>query len=255
MNPRPLCVSSRCKRDTDGNLTPRYALDGGNLCPICRNMLGEDALIAAVRYRQLGLVLTGGGRAGEEQVKRSKPDANLTLNLRAAALRRDIEREIGGLAKLIADQRGFTWPVDRRLAERPLGFIGPMPMLSHPSTRLPPLARFVARSQDWLAAHDRAGDHAATLRELATGEAYRVAFPGGTRRFVLPGMAGDKYLACPEEPDGEPCPGVLWTILRRDGDYLPSHITCNHDETHEWSIRQWMKLARRVMRAAGVEAA
>lgn len=255
MNHRPMCRSPRCKRDREtGDITPRYALDGSNLCPVCRNMLGEDALIAAVRYRQLGLVLTGAGRAGEEQVKRSKPDANLTLNLRAAALRRDIEQAIGGLAVLISDRRGFTWPTDRRIAERPLGFVGPMPLLAIPTTRLPPLCRFVARSRDWLAAHDKADEHAVALRELATGAPFRVAFPGGVRKFVLPGMGGDQYLACPEEAEAEPCPGVLWTILRRDGEYLPSQIACNHDETHQWPIREWMRLGRRLMRQAGVAA-
>ena len=254
MNHRPLCTSPRCRRNQDGNLSPRYAADGLNLCPICTNMLGEDALIAAVRYRQLGLVLTGTGQAGEEQVKRSKPDANLTINLRAAALRRDIETVIGRLALLISDRRGFAWPVDRRVAERPPGFIGPMPLLAVPTVRLPALCRFVARSRDWLAAHDRADIHAAQLRELAVGQAFRVAFPGGVRRFVLPGMGGNQYLHCPEDVEDGPCPGVLWTILRRDGDYLPSHITCNHDETHTWPIREWMRLGRRLMRQAGVAA-
>jgi hypothetical protein len=253
-NHRPLCRSPKCKRDEFGEVTPRYALDGSNLCPVCRNMLGEDALIAAVRYRQLGLVLTGTGQAGEERANRSKPDANLSLNLRAAALRRDIEREIGALSKLICDRRGFTWPADERVAERSPGFIGPMPWVRTSTVRLPPLCRFVARSRDWLAAHERADVHAATLRELATGATYRAAFPGGMRRFVLPGMAGDKYLPCPEEVEGEPCPGVLWTILRRDGDRLPSHITCNFDETHEWPIREWVRLGARVMRLAGVAA-
>jgi hypothetical protein len=255
MNYRPLCVSPRCKRDPDGNPAPRYALDGSALCIVCRNMLGEDALIAAVRYRQLALVLTGAGRVGEEQVKRSKADANLTLNLRAAALRRDIEREIGGLATLICDRRGFHWPADRRVAERPYEFIGPMPLLSLPTTRLPPLCRLVARSRDWLAAREDAGTHAAMLRDLATGQAFRVAFPGGVRRFLLPGMGGDQYLGCPEEVDDEPCPGVLWTILRRDGEVLPSQIACNEYEDHLWPIREWVRLGRRLMRLAGVEAA
>jgi hypothetical protein len=255
MNSRLLCVSPRCRRDPDGNPIPRYAADGLRLCDICTNMVGEDALITAVRYRQLGLVLTRSGLAGEERTSRSKPDANLHLNLRAAALRRDIETTVGGLATLIARQRGFAWPTDVRVADRPDGFIGPMPLLSVRSVRLPVLARFVARSHQWLAAHEAADRHAGTLRELATGEPYRVAFPGGVRRFVLPGLtAGVRYLACPEEVDdgqgSEPCPGVLWTTLRRDGDYLPAEILCNHDETHQWPIRQWMKLGSRLRRRA-----
>lgn len=257
MNNRPLCLSPRCKTDPEtGVVMSRYAIDGSNLCTVCRNMIGEDVLIAAVRYRQLGLVLTGTGKAGEERANRSKPDANLSLNLRAASVRRKIEQEVGHLTKLICDRRGFAWPAESRVAERPLGFIGPMPMLHPTSVRLPVLARFVARSRDWLAAHDKADEHAAVLRELAVGEAYRVAFPGGTRRFILPGIGPEeRYLECPEEVEGEPCPGVLWTILRKDGDYLPSQIACNHDEMHQWPISTWMKLGRRLMRRAGREAA
>lgn len=258
MNGRPLCASPRCRRDPDTQQpNPRYASDGGNLCYICTRILGEDTLIVAVRYRQLGLVLTRTGLAGEERTSRSRPDANLTLNLRAAALRRDIEAVIGRLANLITDQRGFTWPAEQRLAERPHRlFIGPMNMLTVFTTRLPPLCRYVARSHQWLAAHPAADQHADQLRELATGAPYRIAFPGGVRRFVLPGMGADQYLVCPETvEDGEPCPGVLWTILRRDGDYLPSQITCNHDETHMWSTPQWLKLGHRLIRRAERRAA
>lgn len=249
---RPLCVSPRCRRDPDGNPNPRYAADGLRLCPVCCRILGEDALIAAVRYRQLGLVLTGAGLAGEERTSRTKPDANLHLNLRAAALRRDIETTVGQLARLIAAERGFTWPTDVRVATRPHeGFIGPMPLVRIRSIRLAVLARFVARSAEWLSAHPSADLHAGTLRELATGAPYRIAFPGGVRRFVLPGMGGEQYLSCPETvDDGEACPGVLWTVLRRDGDTLPSQIMCNHDDGHYWSISEWMRLGRRLIRRA-----
>lgn len=251
MGERPLCLSPRCRRNPEtGAVTPRWASDGGNLCYICTNILGEDALIVAVRYRQLGLVLTGAGRAGEERANRGKPDANLHLNLRAAALRRDIERAVGSLAQLITDQRGFNWPTEQHTAERPPGFIGPLRLVTTPTTRVAPLARFVARSREWLAAHNRADEHAALLRELATGETYRVAFPGGVRKFVLPGMGEDRYLACPETVEGEPCPGILWTVLRRDGDYLPSQVACNHDETHQWPTQSWLKLGRRLIRRA-----
>ncbi len=252
MNSRPLCESPRCRRNPDnGEPAPRYAADGGRLCFICARIIGEDTLITAVRYRQLGLVLTGAGLAGEERTSRSKPDANLHLNLRAASLRRDIETTIGRLARLIADERGFTWPTELRIVERPDGFIGPMPQRAYQTTRLPMLCRFVARSHQWLAAHPDAAQHAAQLRELAAGQAYRVAFPGGVRKFLLPGMGSDYYLACPETVDGnEPCTGVLWTILRRDGDYLPSVILCDHDETHQWPTQRWLKLGARLIRRA-----
>lgn len=252
----PLCVSPRCRRNQDtGELEPRPANGGCNLCDICTRILGEDTLIAAVRHRQLGLVLTGSGQPGEERTSRSKPDANLSINLRAAALRRDIETTIGQLARLIVDRRGFTWPVDEGIAKRPLGFIGPMPWVRNPTVRIAALCRFVARSRDWLAAHNDAALHAEVLRELARGQAYRVAFPGGIRRFTLPGMTGEQYLACPEtDEDNEPCPGVLWTILRRDSETLPAEVVCNGEEAHQWPTSQWIRLGRKLLRRAGLSA-
>jgi hypothetical protein len=248
MSTRPVCVSPRCRRNADGQPDPRAAADGLNLCWVCTRVLGEDILITAVRYRQLGLVLAAAGRPGEKTSGSRDPNAH--LNLRAAALRRDVERVVGGLAARVADERGFTWPTEPYVPQRPPGFIGPLPQMYVRSTRLPVLVRFVARSAQWLAARGDAADTAGRLRELATGETYRVAFPGGVRKFVLPGMGGEKYLACPETvEDGQPCPGVLWTILRRDGDRLPSQLMCNHDEVHQWPTQQWLKLGRRLLRA------
>jgi hypothetical protein len=243
---RPTCVSLRCKRDQDGNPTPRLAADGLRLCTICTNMVGEDALVAAVRYRQCGLVLTATGAAGEKTS--GSKDPNTQLNLRAAAARRDIQRVLSDLAVLICHQRGFTWPTEVRAADRPPGFIGPMPLVRTRVYRLPAVARFVATSAQWLAAHEQADDHAQLLRELATGDAYRVAFPSGVRKFVIRDPNG-AYIDCPKTLDGTdlPCPGVLWTILRPD-DGLPSEWLCNHDEQHFWPASEWIKLGKRLRR-------
>jgi hypothetical protein len=170
MNQRPRCVSPRCKKDPEtGEPTPRYVQDGLSLCDIDARILGEDILVAAVRYRQLGVVLIATGDPGAPRTSGGTKDANLKLNLRAAALRRDIERALGDLTMLIVGQRGFAWPVDRAVDQRPLGFIGPLTLRARRTVRVPALARFVARSALWVAGRDDAGTWAEQLRELATG--------------------------------------------------------------------------------------
>jgi hypothetical protein len=261
VNNLPRCVSPRCKVDPETRtLTPRYIQDGLRLCAICARILGEDVLILAVRHRQLGLVLAATSDPNAPRTSGGTRDANIKLNLRAAVLRRDIETTLHDLTGLIVDQRGFAWPADRTVtvAARPYGFIGPMPASVHydRTFRVAALARFCARSAAWVAARDDAEQWAGDLRELATGESRAVAFPSGVRRFVLPGLSGEPFLACPERvDDGEPCPGYVWAIVRKDGDRLPSQIMCNHDDTHQWSSTQWVKFGRRMLRAAGVERA
>lgn len=266
-NPRPLCAVDPCvipKRHLDscedrpecGGCLPGLAADGLRICAHHARRLGADILTLAARHRQLGLVLTGTGQPGERTSGGNK-NPNITLNLRAAALRRDIEALLTRLARLVASQRGFGWPTEswKTIAERPYGFVGPMPTVTHTrhTFRIPALAQLVARSAEWLAAHDRAGEHAAQLGDLAR-RAFRSAFPTGTRVFELPGLDGERLLACPhviESEDGEQaCPGNLWTILRRDGDRLPAQIMCNHDEQHQWPASQWMKLGRQMLKAA-----
>ncbi|GAA0719991.1 hypothetical protein Drose_06275 [Dactylosporangium roseum] len=263
-NPRPLCAVTACtipNRHTDTcpdrtkchGCLPGLAADGLKLCTHHTRCIGIDTLTIAARHRQLALALHRTGQPGERTTGGNR-NPNINLNLRAAAVRRDIETLLNQLARLVCSQRGFGWPTETTttIAERPHGFIGPMPatIRTRHTFRVPALARLVARSADWLAAHDRAGEHAAALRDLSR-EAHRTAFPTGVRVFELPGLNGERYLACPEKvDDSEPCPGNLWTILRRDGDRLPPQIMCNHDDEHQWPASQWLKLGRRMLQAA-----
>src|SRR5688572_23291055 len=64
----PLCVSPRCKRDSEtGTFLARPAAAGLRLCGICVKRLGENILTCTVRYRELGLVLTATGGGGNQE--------------------------------------------------------------------------------------------------------------------------------------------------------------------------------------------
>lgn len=270
-NSRPLCAVDPCtipKRhldDCDDHSTckgclPGLAADGLRLCTHHTRRLAPDLLTLAARHRQLALALAGTGQPGGERTSGGDKNPNINLNLRAAAVRRDIEVLLTTVARTITSQRGFGWPTDTvtTVAERSYGFIGPMAATTttRHTYRVAPLARLCARSADWLAAHDRAGEYSAAINALV-GQAFRTAFPTGTRVFELPGLNGERFLACThliddEDKPGEkkPCPGNLWTIVRKDGDRLPSQIMCNADETHQWPSTQWLKLGRQMLRDA-----
>lgn len=267
-NTRPLCAVDPCmipKRHLDScedhstcrGCLPGLAADGLRICTHHAQRLAPDVLTLAARHRHLGLTLAGSGQPGGERTSGGDRNPNINLNLRAAAVRRDIEQLLTRLARLICSQRGFGWPTEtwRTVEDRPYGFIGAMPLVTHTrqTFAIPPLARLVARSADWLAAHQQAAEYSAALGELAR-QAFRTAFPTGTRFFELPGLNGERLMACPEtvagEEGDEACPGNLWTIVRRDGDRLPSQIMCNHDDEHQWPSSQWLKFGRRMLKAA-----
>jgi hypothetical protein len=267
---RPQCatacqIPNRHQPDCDGtNCTgclPGLAADGLLLCRHHTRLIGEHVLTIAARHRQIGAVLAGATRPGEK-VRGGTRNPNISLNLRAAAVRRDIDGELHRLTRLICRERGFAWPTEARppIVAKPAyyGFIGPLPLVHHqphPTDRVPPIARVVARSSTWLAGHPAAGTISERLTDL-NRRAYAVAFPSGTRVFELPGLNGERLLACPERvDDGVECPGNLWTILRRDGDRLPAQIMCNHDDEHQWPAQQWMKLGRRMLRAQAQQVA
>jgi hypothetical protein len=269
-NTRPLCTVDPCfipkrhvdsceARDTCHGCLPGLAADGLRLCTHHADRIGRDVLTLAARHRQLALNLAGTGQPGERTSGGNK-NPNINLNLRAAAVRRDIETLLNQLARLITSQRGFGWPTatSTAVAERPYGFIGPMPATTRTrhTYEMAPLARLIARSADWLAAHDHAAEHATALNDLAR-QAFRTAFPTGTRVFELPGLNGERFLPCTHEIDDDdgpgekkPCPGNLWAIVRKDGDRLPGQIMCNADDTHQWPSTQWVKFGRQLLKDA-----
>lgn len=265
------CDKAYAERDRCPGCLHATAADGIRLCAHHRRLLAEDPLIAVIRFNDLGLVLAASGRLLGEVVAARGADPNLTLNLAAAAARTRIRAELVALVRLVAGERGVSLPggwAPQRLSD---GFIGPPRLVWQVADRVPALGRFVARHAEWLAAHPAADEHSATLRELAEGAAYRIAYPAGTRRFVL-SLPDGRPARCPQtvidaDADGQPvegagpqpCPGALWTVLRPRDSLWPSELLCNHDpDGHRWPAKQWLGLGPRLLArqaASTVEAA
>lgn len=235
---QPLCAATRCAikgrhttdctSDTCRGCLPRQAADGLYLCEIHDRVIGEDALVTALRYTDLGRILTGGSQALGDIVSGTKTSVGLELNERAAEMRAIIKHRLVAIVKMISEERGLPLPADR----------------------VPDLARYIAKHSRWLAAHSAAGDISDELAETAS-EAFHIAHPTGARRYQLKDPDG-QAVKCPESvDDGEACPGSLWTILRRTDSLLPSELACDHDNDHYVPADQWMTFGRKWAKEIG----
>lgn len=238
MTTTPLCASPSCgilgrhigdcDADTCRGCLPRQADDGVYLCRIHTERIGQDSLTVALRYADLGRVLTGSSSALGDIVSGSKRETGLQLNDRAAEMRAVIKHRLVAIARMIAEERGFGLPEDR----------------------VPALARYVAANASWIAAHPAAGDLSEELRDTAS-EAFHLAQPAGARRYQLKDPFGNP-VGCREiVGDGDPCPGSLWTILRRTDSLLPSELACDHDGDHYVPADEWMTFGRQWAKGMG----
>lgn len=231
MKHQPLCAAPRCAArgrhlpncvdETCWGCLPRQAADGLYLCLVHADGIGRDALTAALRYGDLGRVLTGSSQGLGDIVSGTKTSVGLDLNERAADMRSTIKHRLVAMVRMIAEERGLPLPEDR----------------------VPALARYVAKHAQWLAAHSAAGDFAEELADTAS-EAFHIAHPTGARRYQLKDPDGNP-VGCPATvEDGEPCLGSLWTILRRVDSLLPSELVCDHDDEHYVPADKWMTFGR-----------
>lgn len=227
----PLCASPRCGiRDrhtgdcdstTCRGCLPRQADDGVYLCRLHKDLIGPDALTIALRYADLGRVLTASTSALGDIVSGSKKETGLQLNDRAAEMRAIIKHRLVAIVKMISEERGFALPEDR----------------------VPALARYIAANATWIAAHAAAGELSDELSDTA-GEAFRLIQPTGARKYQLKDPQGQP-VGCKEIVEEDlPCPGTLWTVLRRTDSLLPSELACDHDGEHFVPADKWMSFGR-----------
>lgn len=229
---RPLCVAPTCwsrghhlptcSGDCDG-CSPRLALDGLRLCGYHTDHIGTDAAKLADLHAEIGIQLGASG-TGAEKTSGTK-DPGLRINERAVEVRAEIRHVLVGWTRLIAEERAFQLPDDSIAA----------------------IGAFVATSATWLAATDYADEASTELRELV-GRAWGIAYPSGVRRFQV--KHDGQPVPCPMTADDQPCPGTLWTILRRTDSLLPSALACDVHEDHQIPADRWLTLGRQLRRAA-----
>lgn len=226
-----LCASPRCQaRDRHRGdchdeqcrgCLPRRAADGLRLCHVCSERLATNAITAGQLWHALGRALTGTTGWGEKAS--GTRSHGLSVNDAAVEARATIRHTLVAISKMISETRGFALPADN----------------------IDALADYLARNAAWLAAHETAGDLADELADLAHGDARRIAYPSGARRYQLRTPDGHP-VACPT--DG--CDGALWAILRRDDSLLPSELVCSTDDTHRIPASQWLRMGRHLIKHA-----
>jgi hypothetical protein len=143
------------------------------------------------------------------------PLPGMPFNSGAAEARSAIMAVLSCWATLVVEERGLTGP--RRAVA--------------------PLAGFLARHADWLAAHEAAGDASAEVAQLVR-RAHGVIDPATSRRIPI----GDCV-----EPG---CSGGLTAVVRPRQPQLPATITCTADPSHHWVGHEWLQLSRRIGAAA-----
>jgi hypothetical protein len=238
-----LCTDPGCRVHSEASI-PRTAADGLRLCTVHVRRLAQNTLLCAARHRECELALSGTTGNVGTRVSGDSGGRNAPVNQGAIDARADIERVLLRYTSLIVSVRGFAWPTEWHVSERVDGFIGPLRMVRRSSYRTPVLARFVANSAEWLAARDDAGTTSVELQMVAD-RARAVAFPAGVKRFPL--QHGGGYVACDRVVDeGQPCPGVLWAVIRERG----AALICNHDSEHVVPPQLWLRLGQTIKEAA-----
>lgn len=223
-----LCVGPICRQDERG---ARRAADGLLLCWRDTHGIERNGPRAAVLHDELALVLTatggpgGGGFAGGAQLNH---DA-----VKARALIRDT---LTAVALHVAQKRGIALPGSYRLVRLDRGVEGPPNRVWRTNANKHALGDFIATHHLWLAANYPA---AADNLDHACHEAYRAAYPNGTRIIEIG--------RCPvEDEDGIACGGIIRALIRDEDSLLPKACQCNLNEEHQWTADQWHALGRRL---------
>jgi hypothetical protein len=218
MNDRPLCASPRCRipnrhRDDCDDATcrgclPARAADGSRLCLLDIRRVGENATKAADLYDELALVLKATGAGGHTS---SKPGPGGPPRDAVVDARATIRHVLVAYCRLISEERGIALP----------------------GNDTDQLAAYVAMHAEWLAASDYAAPAADELAGLAS-RSYGLAYPSGSKRVEVG--------PCPL------CAGTLTAYVRVADSLLPSQVTCDTTEDHQWPADQWRALDRLVQR-------
>ncbi|MFE0804691.1 hypothetical protein [Streptomyces sp. NPDC058812] len=212
------CVGAGCVRGEAAGRPRRPAVAGSRLCPPCHRHLLLELMRLPGLYEECGLRL--GGESGPCREKTSGgPLPGMPFNSRAADARTSILGVLASWASMVVEERG----------------------LAGPRRSVAPLAQFLARHGDWLAAHSAAGEVSGEVARLVR-KARGVIDPVPSRHVVIGGCV---------EPG---CPGALTAVVRPRRPQVPAEITCDADDSHSWFGHEWLQLSRRVGAARSLSA-
>ncbi|QNP67897.1 hypothetical protein [Streptomyces genisteinicus] len=192
-----LCEAGHCRRDRrSGEFQPRTAAPGQRLCQVCRDRLRDDLGSLPALYEDCGEVLSPARPGITERVSSGRARQGIRLNEAALQAR-------GDMIPVLASWAGTV------IAERRVG---------GPSRReAGPLAAFLARHVDWLAAHPAAGECAAEVRR-----AVNVARSALEPRPAVPQELGPCPVGdCPERVLTVRGPGQTHAVRCTAGHVLP----------------------------------
>jgi hypothetical protein len=207
-NPRPLCAAPHCAikarhRDTCQHADcvpdcsedrcwgclPRWAADGLLLCDVDTRRIAEDAGRAADQYLGLESSIIRRGGGGEQEKTSGSSSGAPVPDDEVMDTRVKIRDLLGAIVRLISEQRGVTRPGGGRsapeLAPRP-NTKDPAGLTAHRPDDLRPLAAFIARHAEWIAAHRYGPTIARDLRNIAgDGRIWALAYPAGSDRLYI----------------------------------------------------------------------
>jgi hypothetical protein len=211
---------------------PREAAPGYRLCWECRGWMPRNLAELVALAPDLEAALSRSNIVNGEVVSGSSAQHPMELNQAAAAVRWQIRNDLVGSVRLVMGERGLRVP---------------------PADEIAPMALWLARHTDWLAAHASAGERA---DEIAS-------WPGTARGVIHPNPAKRVKIGRCVRVD---CPGMLTAIVKPQDSLLPSTIVCSWWEAltderrtvmvdddgvepHLWRADQWHALGRRMSTA------
>lgn len=190
---------------------PRPALDGAYICHGHRENLRDDITDLPGLHAQLGDQLADATptRDSNSSGHGSGHTIPLPINMGIVAWREQIERDLIWWAVLVAQQRG----------------------ISAPGARAPlPVATWLGRHVDWIAADQFAAQHCPPVARELTGRARALLNPSGSKRIEIG--------PCRQVEGDTICAGTLYATVRADDDPRPSFIYCStctfSKEPTEW---------------------
>lgn len=218
-----LCVNERC---VGRGKTPRQADGSSYLCWQCVDRLYENIRAAVTVYEDLLVALTRQERPGE-RISGSKSGTGISLNLGAVQAREFIQRVFTGWVSTVVEHRG-----------------GSLPSVARGDVK--PFANFLVKHINWLSRSEEFAQRiVADFWEAARGRPWRVAFPTGTRWFVVgrcPVVTAK--VVSDSSVTNVQCEGSVTAIIRDIDNQLPTELMCDLSVDHVWPWTDWLKLGR-----------